>query len=539
MASADYGPAIWRPICEANWYTSGSGHKFHVVHDIEGYYASTVSWFSSCGMRSASVHYAINGKQDATSDAQPGEITQLGVTEANYAWHAICWNQHSTGTEHEGFANNPAWYTEPMYVASAGLTRHIADKFGYAKDRNHIVAHGQKSVPGWSAWASGNLGIDPNCNTHTDPGPYWDWSHYMALINPTPPPPVILQTVAYGPAALNADGRSEIWVVGTDNYVYHNWQTTPGGAWYGWQNMSAPGTQAKGVTVGKNLDGRLEAFVIGSDGAVWHSAQVSPGGGWGGWGSLGGGGGNISGVAAISNQDGRLEIFVVGSSGAVWHNWQTTPNGNWAGWYILANTLSSKAETPGVGINSDGRAQVFVNGVDGFPYTTAQTVANGGWGNWVTLGGGGGNKSGFTAARNLDGRLEVYTVGGDNGVWHNYQTSPGGGWAGWTSFGGWLQPGQAPGANINSDGRLQIFANGASGVPYSMWQTTAGSGWTGWNSMGGGGGNQSRIVAGLIFDGRMEIFTKGGAGDLWHNWQTAPSGGWTGWYSLGGGINGL
>ena len=30
-----------------------------------------------------------------------------------------------------------------------------------------------------------NLGIDPNCNTHTDPGPYWNWTRYMQLVNPT------------------------------------------------------------------------------------------------------------------------------------------------------------------------------------------------------------------------------------------------------------------------------------------------------------------------------------------------------------------
>ena len=48
------------------------------------------------------------------------------------------------------------------------------------------MAHGQKSVPGWAAWASANLGIDPYCNTHTDPGPYWDWNHYMDLINGQP-----------------------------------------------------------------------------------------------------------------------------------------------------------------------------------------------------------------------------------------------------------------------------------------------------------------------------------------------------------------
>ena len=182
QASTDYGPAIWHPICNANWYTSGYGHKFHVIHDMEGYYASTVAWFDNCSMSSASVHYAINGKKDATSDAPEGEITQLGVREANYAWHACCWNKHSTGTEHEGFASNPAWYTEAMYQASALLTRHLADKFGYAKDRNHIVGHGEKSSSAWVTWANANLGINATCNSHTDPGPNWDWSHYMALI---------------------------------------------------------------------------------------------------------------------------------------------------------------------------------------------------------------------------------------------------------------------------------------------------------------------------------------------------------------------
>src|SRR6266699_495372 len=28
--------------------------------------------------------------------------------------------------------------------------------------------------------------IDPTCNTHTDPGQYWDWTHFMALLNGAP-----------------------------------------------------------------------------------------------------------------------------------------------------------------------------------------------------------------------------------------------------------------------------------------------------------------------------------------------------------------
>src|ERR1044071_2294274 len=176
QASTDYGPAIWHAICNAHWYTSGSGHKFHVIHDMEGYYASTIPYLQQSGT-TVSIHYCVNGQKDATSDYAAGEVTQM-VRDAYYAWHVLCWNQHCTGTEHEGFASNPAWFTDAEYQASAGLTKNLGNKFGWAMDRNHIIAHGQKSVPGWSAWAGPNLGIDPNCNTHTDPGPYWDWNKY-------------------------------------------------------------------------------------------------------------------------------------------------------------------------------------------------------------------------------------------------------------------------------------------------------------------------------------------------------------------------
>lgn len=181
-ASTDYGPALWNPPCNANYYTSGNGHKFHVVHDMEGYYASVISMFNSCGFTRASIHYLVNGKQDASSDAAPGEITQM-VRDTHYGWHARCWNTHSTGTEHEGFVSNPAWYTDAQYLASAGVTANLATKFGWAKDRNHVIGHDQKRISGWPSYASNNLGIDPYCNDHTDPGLYWDWSTYMAMVN--------------------------------------------------------------------------------------------------------------------------------------------------------------------------------------------------------------------------------------------------------------------------------------------------------------------------------------------------------------------
>jgi len=127
QSSSDYGPAVWRPVCNGKWYSGGYGHRFFVIHDMEGYYLTSIAYLRRCDI-SVSVHYAANGKKDYGSDANPGEISQL-VRDAYYAWHAVCWNTYSIGTEHEGFVSNPAWYTDAMYVASASLTKAKCNKF--------------------------------------------------------------------------------------------------------------------------------------------------------------------------------------------------------------------------------------------------------------------------------------------------------------------------------------------------------------------------------------------------------------------------
>jgi hypothetical protein len=219
-ASTDYGPAIWRPVCSGKWNTSGSGKKFYVIHDMEGYYLTGISYIQRCDI-SVSIHYAINGKVDTSSDAAPGEVSQL-VSDVYYAWHARCWNNHSMGTEHEGFMNNPAWFTTQMYDASALLTSSKASKYGFAKDRNHIVGHNAEIVSGWASYASANLGIDPWCNTHGDPGPYWDWTGFMNRINP-PATSVIVDNSNAGFSVTGtwATGSSSTDKYGAD-YRYHS-----------------------------------------------------------------------------------------------------------------------------------------------------------------------------------------------------------------------------------------------------------------------------------------------------------------------------
>ena len=160
---------------------------------MEGYYLGSVSYLNRCDLNTngnynvdASVYYLVNGVQngpgDNANDAVAGDITQ-SVRESNYAWHAACWNTYMFGTEHEGFVSNPAWFTETMYQSSAALHRHLCDTYGITKDRNHIVGHGEWQNAAWKTWMAANWPqISTTCNTHTDPGIFWDWSHYMALL---------------------------------------------------------------------------------------------------------------------------------------------------------------------------------------------------------------------------------------------------------------------------------------------------------------------------------------------------------------------
>jgi N-acetyl-anhydromuramyl-L-alanine amidase AmpD len=193
QASTDYGPAIWKwPAC--NYSTSGYGHSFCVIHDMEGYYASSMSYLSHCST-SASIHYGVNGKKDTSTDNPAGEIAQ-GVREAYYAWHVRCWNHYMWGTEHEGFASNPAWYTDAMYNATIGLQTHLMNKNGKPKDRNHVIGHNQKTYSGWNSWIYANYAFSPTCNSHSDPGPYWNWTRLMNGIKGTASTPSAPSTLA-------------------------------------------------------------------------------------------------------------------------------------------------------------------------------------------------------------------------------------------------------------------------------------------------------------------------------------------------------
>ncbi|MCL2728629.1 MAG: N-acetylmuramoyl-L-alanine amidase [Actinomycetia bacterium] len=139
--------------------------RYIVIHDTEGGFDGSIQTFQNPA-NLAGTNYIIR--------ASDGKVTQM-VENKNITWHAgnMGFNQHAIGIEHEGYAmKQGSWYTEAQYDSSAALVKYLATEFHIPLDREHIIGHDE--VPGpLDSYVAG---------MHWDPGPYWDWNHYMALL---------------------------------------------------------------------------------------------------------------------------------------------------------------------------------------------------------------------------------------------------------------------------------------------------------------------------------------------------------------------
>ncbi|PWI42293.1 amidase [Streptomyces sp. ICBB 8177] len=158
-------PAAPEGYQQANRPKDGLAIRYIVVHDTESTYQQAISAFQDPA-GGVAANYVMR-----SSD---GAVTQM-VPDADLAFHAgnYWFNMHSVGIEHEGFAASGAtWYTEAQYRATAELVKYLAARYGVPLDRQHVIGH--ENVPG--PQSAGVAGM------HWDPGPYWDWTHFMRLL---------------------------------------------------------------------------------------------------------------------------------------------------------------------------------------------------------------------------------------------------------------------------------------------------------------------------------------------------------------------
>jgi N-acetylmuramoyl-L-alanine amidase len=150
---------------KANRPFDGLDIRYIVIHDTEGSYQGAITSFQDAS-DATSATYVMRSSDGAVTQMVPNE--DVAFHAGNY-W----FNMHSVGIEHEGFAAAGAsWYTEAQYRSTARLVRYLAARYGIPLDRRHIIGH--DDVPGPQSGSAAGM--------HWDPGPYWDWAHFMDLL---------------------------------------------------------------------------------------------------------------------------------------------------------------------------------------------------------------------------------------------------------------------------------------------------------------------------------------------------------------------
>ena len=210
---ADYPLAIWDPAPECNFSNRTSPVSAVAIHYTEGSYAGCISWFKNCDAQ-VSAHYVIR-----SSD---GQVTQM-VREAEKAWHARTANPYSIGIEHEAYGNIWSFFTEAMYKSSANLVRNICSR--YASIDGHRTFY-RDTLDNGQCLNNGvhDLGGETACTkirghqhfpdqSHTDPGPYWDWNYYYKLINEGTPVTVLQGSEGRLDHQNYGDDERKIWVI--------------------------------------------------------------------------------------------------------------------------------------------------------------------------------------------------------------------------------------------------------------------------------------------------------------------------------------
>ncbi|MFV0458253.1 MAG: N-acetylmuramoyl-L-alanine amidase [Actinomycetales bacterium] len=210
-------PAVTSTPAYSGNYTAANrpndyGISYIIVHVTQGSYGSAINWFQNASAR-VSAHYVIR-----SSD---GKVAQC-VDNSDVAWHAgnRTYNYASIGIEHEGFISQSSWFTDAMYRSSAALVSALCDQYGIPKTRSRILGHNE--VPG---------------ATHTDPGPYWNWSKYMSYVTAgslVPSWQLVLDNnspeFSASGAWLRSDWNNQKW--GGD-YRYATAESVSDAAWFG------------------------------------------------------------------------------------------------------------------------------------------------------------------------------------------------------------------------------------------------------------------------------------------------------------------
>ena len=237
-------------------------------------------------------------------------------------------------------------------------------------------------------------GVDGNVyHDFATPGVGTGWSGWSTLTQPAGGSASDVQV------GRNYLGNQEMYIVAKNGNVYHRFATPGlGTGWSEWDTLGGPaGTSvAFGVHVGRNDSNNQELYVVGANGVMYHDfATPGRGSGWNGWDPMA----PVAGVTPKGDMNvglnflGNQELYFVGSDNQVYHNFATPGQGT--GW----STFSSLGTPSGLTLDGDlyleatdyrvlSYQDLLVFGTNSTGKVAGSTIQStpgigSGWSNWV------------------------------------------------------------------------------------------------------------------------------------------------------------
>jgi MYXO-CTERM domain-containing protein len=263
-----------------------------------------------------------------------------------------------------------------------------------------------------------------------------------------------------------------------DGGTGHLWET--GGTWNGFQAYG--GTDLGHFQTVTWPDGHTEVFALGADGAVWHQWWDVGTSAWSGWQSLAGS--FTQGPSAMLWNDGHGEVFATAAGGVVSH--AVSNASGWSTWSSLGGALASMpvpVRTP------NGDVTLVGIGTDGALYAA---TSNGTWGSFAAVTPGGGMGGQPAAVPNSDGSLEVFARDSMGRVVHTRSGNPS--WSAVQVLGTALVASSDAFGWTRSDGSVDVFAVDSSGNLSSLHRDTSGTWGSAWTTLSGGAAACSPVL---------------------------------------------